>query len=861
MTRRWFFSFVRQGVAAGISANASVKPEVKFARHVGGAARPNEVASGPAMRLTSADDVDTIAAGLVWREEPPPGTPAAAENVMASVEFAHADLPWLLSTRSIRPPNGADEQPLPWLVLLVVSATEAGPPRDADPAPILTVPLSALPPLDESWAWAHVEARLPDTSDLAAATAAVAGSARTRSGTVVARLLSPRKLTPDTEWIAAVVPVPSSGAWPAPAAGTNAIEVRVFHWWRFRTGQSGSFEDLARRLKKADGHDLGLGARSVDVSTPFPGDVRSLEMAASVDLDGALRAPGPSRPETWTDADAQAAFRERMTTLLNAPAALRETPADDEPVDGGVDGGPLDRDELAVGPPLYGSHHTGEQTIAGVGDGWLTTLNLDVSRRVPASLGTRYVQLEQEFLMARAWEQVGEIREANRALAAAELAVVASQAARRKHVEPQGAVDLVTTMAPMAPRLTMPMAFMNTGAELAPDASDVATLSAVIATSDVPTGMTTTAYSRLTRSTGALARRAERIEGGALDRAQLTEDLLRIETTARPGLVGGEERATLVDVITSRTDPLILQLRRMADVVGAAEIATRGVADDRPLAPIMRHPQFGVAIGEELLARWPEWALPGIGSVPDESVIVLETNPAFVASLLVGLNHEFNRELLWREFPTDQRGTPFRRFWPTPGDDVDEIGRWPLDSELGSQIASGAEGSIVLMIRGEVLRRFPATALIAIKGENGRVPMTLDAGIHGLPMPLDDSTTLFLFSAVSEERAIAEDWLFVLREPMRATQFGFDLQVRNPDGTIAADQARLSSWADLTWARLTLDGAGYVRVQPAPPNPVPGPGDPAPVDPPKWGAESADMARIAFQQPFQLAFRARDWLG
>ena len=361
MTRRWFFSFVRQGVSAGISANVSVTPHVVFSRRVGGGARPNEVASGPAMRLTSADDVATIAAGLVWREEPPPGTPAAAENVLASVEFSHADLPWLLSTRSVRPPNGADEQPLPWLVLLVVSAAEAAPPRDADPAPILTVPVSALPPLDESWAWAHVEARLPDSADLAGRRPTRSPrAARTRSGAVVARLLSPRKLTPDTEWIAAVVPVPSAGAWPAPAAGANAIELRVFHWWRFRTGASGSFEDLARRLKKADAHDLGLGARSVDVSAPFPGDARPAEVTASVDLDGALRAPGPAPVERWTDPDAQAAFRARMTALLNAPAKLRRTPAEDEPLDGGA----VDRDEVAVGPPLYGSHHTGEQTVS-----------------------------------------------------------------------------------------------------------------------------------------------------------------------------------------------------------------------------------------------------------------------------------------------------------------------------------------------------------------------------------------------------------------------------------------------------------------------------------------------------------------
>ena len=30
---------------------------------------------------------------------------------------------------------------------------------------------------------------------------------------------------------------------------------------------------------------------------------------------------------------------------------------------------------------------------------------------------------------------------------------------------------------------------------------------------------------------------------------------------------------------------------------------------------------------------------------------------------MVGLNHEMARELLWREYPTDQRGSYFRQFW------------------------------------------------------------------------------------------------------------------------------------------------------------------------------------------------------
>ena len=34
---------------------------------------------------------------------------------------------------------------------------------------------------------------------------------------------------------------------------------------------------------------------------------------------------------------------------------------------------------------------------------------------------------------------------------------------------------------------------------------------------------------------------------------------------------------------------------------------------------------------------------------------------------MVGLNHEFARELLWREYPTDQRGSYFRQFWDVSG--------------------------------------------------------------------------------------------------------------------------------------------------------------------------------------------------
>src|SRR5262249_46736855 len=258
---------------------------------------------------------------------------------------------------------------------------------------------------------------------------------RRRSAAVVARLLCPRKLEPNKTYFAAVVPVPDSGTWSA-AAGSTTVELTVFHWWSFHTGQAGTFEDLARRLHQVKATDLevnatnhGVGTRTIDVTAPWPPDSSSTSgqppPSATTAMDGALRAPlpvpGNPDPETWSNRTAQDAFHKKLVTVLNAPESRRDSTAE------------VDRDTLAVGPPLHGSHHSGEQTVKPESGGWIPTLNLEVRRRVAAALGTRYVQVEQEFLMARAWEQVGAIREANRLLAAAELATTAANATRTKN--------------------------------------------------------------------------------------------------------------------------------------------------------------------------------------------------------------------------------------------------------------------------------------------------------------------------------------------------------------------------------------------------------------------------------------------
>ena len=144
--------------------------------------------------------------------------------------------------------------------------------RIDDPA----VPAGELPDLADSWAWAHVQSLV--------AVDGVAARSTARTGEVVARLVCPRRLLPDSAWLACVVPAFDAGVARGPRRGrsrrapssrrpgtsprsTARSSCPVYHHWRFTTGAAGDFEALCRRLKPdGDGADLGLHA--MDVSDP-----------------------------------------------------------------------------------------------------------------------------------------------------------------------------------------------------------------------------------------------------------------------------------------------------------------------------------------------------------------------------------------------------------------------------------------------------------------------------------------------------------------------------------------------------------------------------------------------------------------
>ena len=113
----------------------------------------------------------------------------------------------------------------------------------------------------------------------------------------------------------------------------------------------------------------------------------------------------------------------------------------------------------------------------------------------------------------------------------------------------------------------------------------------------------------------------------------------------------------------------------------------------------MAYPKIDLPMYQPLEQRSVERLLPNINKIARNSITLMETNQRFIEAYMVGLNHEFARKLLWREYPTDQRGSYFRQFWSV-GDTIDseglsedalkeklydipEIHRWAPTSALG----------------------------------------------------------------------------------------------------------------------------------------------------------------------------------
>jgi hypothetical protein len=283
------------------------------------------------------------------------------------------------------------------------------------------------------------------------------------------------------------------------------------------------------------------------------------------------------------------------------------------------------------------------------------------------------------------------------------------------------------------------------------------------------------------------------------------------------------------------------------------------------LAPVMDSPTFPQPMYEALRDLSQDYLFPGLEHVPSNTVQLLQTNAKFIESFMVGLNAELGRELLWRGYPTDQRGTYFRQFWDTAAAgnarlDIPPIHQWGQRA-LGTTAAGATGDELVLLIRGELLRRYPGTVIYAVKavlidGKRGLSTSSSDEAYPIFRGTLDPDVNFIGFHLNPDEVVRGEGWFFVFQQQPTEPRFGLDA---DPFGSGESGKVpELTSWNDLNWAHLAPSAEALKALSHVPVNQS----HLVPTQPDKgtWGRNSAHMAYITKQRLVRIAIHATELL-
>lgn len=725
---------------------------------------------------------------------------------------------------------------------------------------------------------------------------------------------------------------------------TDRIELPVYYSWSFATGE-GDFEGLARKLRPHP-VDRSVGLYDLDITRPGGGlDVEDLaidnwnQRRALISFQGVLTSPS-AKKRPWFAAHKKA-FQSKLKSVLTGDAASASAASGPYKA--------LEQDPIVSPPVYgsWQSRRRHIKKISNL-PLWMQQLNQDPAQRSVAGIATRVVRRHQEELMADAWQQARNARAAQQALRNSRLALTVNSRVHSRLVQLSDAAWLQLTSAAhkrlklseasgstMAHSIKM-SAYVPTGiitsefrrmAQIQQTRLNHTQGDQAAATAGLAKQITT----HCIRGTPGVARLAQFAPSANIGFAKSYEfnnvsssSRAKTTKTAKVKISGSRDakfnqyaRATPVRATALPNDhfkqpqvekdlelaSLAADLRRRTDptqvVTDHLFKRVRGLAEPKDqMVAIPKKatvtPAFPEPAYKKLQAMAPEFFLPGIGRIPPDSVSLLAVNASFVESYLIGLNHEMSREFAWREYPARLSGTWFKRFWDYVSEpdqeDIEAIGGWKSRSALGRHAygfkpADGNDDRIVVLIKGELLRRYPQTIIYAVKADwlrqqnsatirrgpfkplagsgpgtggwvreaadmtvetNIRLPLFRgeigsDAHFLGFDLSLDE---VYGSTVLGEKNA---GWFFVFEEHVSAPRFGLDQAGsfspnRAPSriqqlswGHFAADDDQLSA---LTHATILVPWAG------------------TPVDGHKWGNTSAEIARMTYQHPIRLLFHA-----
>ena len=492
-----FLPWLRQGLANKITAadldvnvklRATIPVQLRLSGEGINGAPPTENIDKD-VQLFGPGDIVGIESRAIIRTEPRNWITNFEPNYMPCIEFYDEDFPWRYTPAA---PNVAAKRLRPWIMLVVLKEGEfeEGTNIKDKLLPFIKVTdMNLFPPAEQLWAWAHVHVNrslaASDTEivseDMIAVLPKLQATLNENPDLAYSRIMCPRKLEANAPYHAFLMPVFESGrlaglglnpdqtphatfsAWAAYAAKAEPEHFPYYYRWYFRTGTVGDFEYLVRLLQPKP-VDYRVGRRDMDVLHPganLPG-IDDEDLGGILKLGGALRVPFDTlKPEERAEVEkyenwAQPyphKFQEALAALINLSDDYAEKSVEQAHKDPNLNQEikkeiENDPDPL-ITPPLYARWHALMQRLLkdrngaslSPNDNWVHELNLDPRFRVTAGFGTKVVQERQEDYMNAAWEQIGEVLEANRRIRAAQLAKEVAWIWYDRHLRPLHAAN------------------------------------------------------------------------------------------------------------------------------------------------------------------------------------------------------------------------------------------------------------------------------------------------------------------------------------------------------------------------------------------------------------------------------------
>jgi len=596
-----FLPWLRQGVANAITAppatgvRASISVDLTVTGNPVVGNTPITAPASQNISLYGPGDIVGIDSRAVIRTEPRAGVTNFESNYLAAVDFYDEDFPWRYTPV---PPSGL--QLLPWIALIVLSQSEFAEGNNVGNRPLPFITISdptLLPPPGELWAWAHVHFNKglspnPSTElvspDMGAVIPRVQTILNSNPDLAYSRLMCPRLMEVSTGYDAFIVPAFESGrlaglgfdpskapsatasAWASYAGQEEPQSFPYYYRWHFRTGDRGDFRYLVGLLKPQP-VDPTVGTRDFDVAQPSPilPGIVTPGLNGILRLGGALEVPDADlsdadkaerdKYENW-DQPYPDSFEVSLAKFINLADDYSTQTAPDANAASAISPGVTGDHDPLITSPLYGRWQSLTQRLLFESNGssapnptnWVHRLNLDPRFRVPANFGTEVIETNCEEYMNYAWEQIGDVLQANQAIRRLHFATAASQRlyARNLLTVASSPARVLSLTAPVSGRVLLA-------------GTTVASLRGSVATPTlVPTTLTSTAIRRVLRPGARLVRSlpftATAPAANLIQRVNAGEVTSAPPKTVPSGVVTVDQAAS--SVIPSNAPPAILDL-------------------------------------------------------------------------------------------------------------------------------------------------------------------------------------------------------------------------------------------------------------------------------------------------------------